>query len=400
MFTTVAYETAFGHIDPGPLLADDDGSDDSDVDMLQNWQQEQDGGVGRDSTEEEQGNDMKGEERGDPEDLSEEGSIQYDLVSQMAEHRMVIAIDFGTTFSSVAYSVLAAGTSPDQISLHHVRCIGRYPGYEPVPGVPPDLRFDVPTELWYDDGSVERLRLRTLYHDDDDAYRQPEGQSDSESSSTDDDLVQLESSHFEEDETASGQAASTATAPTTQFWGYEVQQRLASIDIHRDDARPLTRFKLNLEHKKVTEKIEKTQDLKTEMRGALKNLIQKKIIRHESDIYTDYLTHLLRHTKTQLLLSNDLRPNMLFQFVLCVPAKWPTSGCRTMQVALEKAVTAAELDERADQGVHDMFMISEPEAAAECILAETNSGILVGKTPTFSSHVLTRSIAWRNDRHR
>jgi hypothetical protein len=398
MSSAVAYESTFSHIDPGPLLAYDDESEDSDFDMFQNGQQEQDEYMERDNTEEERGNDMKGEERSYPEDVSEEEPMQYDLVSQMSEHRMIIAIDFGTTFSSVAYSVLPAGTSPDQVSLHHVRCIGRYPGYEPVPGVPLDYRYDVPTELWYDDGSVERLRLRTLHHDDD-AYQQHDEQSDSESSSCDDDLTQLVTTPLEEDETPSSQAASTHTAPATQFWGYEVQQRLNSIDIHTDDARPLTRFKLNLEQKKETEDMEKTKDLKTEMRGALKDLIKKKIIRHESDVYTDYLTHLLRHTKTQLLLSNDLRPNMVFQFVLCVPAKWPTSGCRIMQTALEKAVTAAELDEHADQGAHDIFMISEPEAAAECILAETNSGILVGVIPIFSLYMLTVTIAWRDNRY-
>lgn len=376
MSTTTAYVTAYGHIDPGPLPAYEEGTEDADSEMLLNGVGEGNEDMERDDVQEEQGHDMEAKERSEPAEVREGRPMQFDLVSRMDEHRIIIAIDFGTTFSSVAYAVLPAGTSPDQIDLRHVRCIGNYPGYEPVPGAL-DFRHDVPTELWYDDGSIERNRMRTL-HDDDDAHLSDDEQS--ETSSSDDEPTELDSIHFEEDAIASGQPPSVRTTPATQFWGYGVQQRLNNINIHRDDARPLTRFKLNLEHKKETEEKQKTKDLRTDMRVILKTLIKKKIIRNETDIYTDYLTHLLRHTKTQLLLSNDLRPNMLFQFVLCVPAKWPTSGCRTMQSALEKAVTAIEMGEHANQGVHDIFMISEPEAAAECILAEANSGIFVGLT--------------------
>jgi hypothetical protein len=95
------------------------------------------------------------------------------------------------------------------------------------------------------------------------------------------------------------------------------------------------------------------------------------------DAYTHYLTHLLEHTQQQLLISNELHSDMPIQFVLCVPAKWPMSGCRTMQLAFEQAVNKVGLGERAERSIYNMFMISEPEAAAECILAEARSEVFV-----------------------
>ncbi|KAF3049353.1 hypothetical protein E8E11_004565 [Didymella keratinophila] len=99
-------------------------------------------------------------------------------------------------------------------------------------------------------------------------------------------------------------------------------------------------------------------------------LRNKGIIHKDTDIYEHFLEDLLDHTKTQLQQSNELHPKKLLQFVLCVPAKWPVSACRVMQEALEKAVKVVGLSENAQEDVCNLFMISEPEAAAECILAE------------------------------
>jgi hypothetical protein len=86
--------------------------------------------------------------------FEETDASNHDLLNDLKEDRIVIAIDFGTTFSSVAYVIIPKGVSPDHVDLRHVRCIGNYPSYQPLPGVL-DFRNDVPTELWYDDGSLD-----------------------------------------------------------------------------------------------------------------------------------------------------------------------------------------------------------------------------------------------------
>jgi hypothetical protein len=297
----------------------------------------------------------------------ESSTVRGDPIENTQVDRLVISIDFGTTFSSVAYAIVPRGTDASEINIRDVQCIGNYPGYEPPPGMP-DVRQDVPTELWYD--------YTALNHNLASAHMM--GAMETTDSSSGDDSSDSERSQFEED----AELAFDGFKPTTkhnqvhvtQHWGFGVQQRLGMIDMTRDDARPLTRFKLGLDTTELTE------DIRTDLNLILQTLVKKKIIRSKSDIYADFLTHLLSHTKDELLLQNILQSNMVVQFVLCVPAKWPMNACRIMQTALEQAVKAVQLSERAEFGVHNLFMISEPEAAAECIFAEEHRDnyILVG----------------------
>jgi hypothetical protein len=336
MPSRLAYDGICSHIDPGPLPDFEEEAQDVDMDTPMEdgdlWVR--DAGVGLSNgdlglEEREQGTDIGRLEENT--EVEGERAMDHDPVSNVHRERIIISIDFGTTFSSVAYVVLPAGDSPEDIDLRRVRCVDNYPGYEPVPGVI-DNRHDVPTELWYDDGSVERERQHHhLLQGNDDDEQQSNDEDDASSTSSDGETTEIDESHFEDDGAAGTQQPTACLARATQYWGYQVQHRLNTTNVHRDQARPLTRFKLNLEHKKATEEKQETQDLRTDMRGILKNLIKKRIISNETDIYTDYLTHLLKHTKTQLELYDDLRPGMLFQFVLCVPAKWPMNGCRIMQ---------------------------------------------------------------------
>ncbi|KAH7378746.1 hypothetical protein BKA66DRAFT_610262 [Pyrenochaeta sp. MPI-SDFR-AT-0127] len=310
---------------------------------------------------------------GDEKEFDDDDSMETDPISNVHEDRIVIAIDFGTTFSSVAYTILPKGMRAEDVNVRRVKCIGNYPGYDPLPGIQ-EPRQDVPTELWYDE---ERLRPQRD-HFSNAAHDEEQSHSENEPSDSDDGPSEGEESQFEDD---GGREAKVSTpekkvhtSGVTQYWGFGVQQRLSLTQIPRDDARPLSRFKLNLDEKKETE------DVRADLKDILKALTRKRIIKSPTDIYAHYLTHLLKHTKEQLILSNELHPHMLIQFVLCVPAKWPMNACRIMQIALEEAVKQAGFGEQANHSVHNMFMISEPEAAAECILAEEKSDLYRGET--------------------
>ncbi|KAF1849715.1 uncharacterized protein K460DRAFT_360566 [Cucurbitaria berberidis CBS 394.84] len=337
----------YDHFDPGPEPTLEEYSQDTDVEM----------------TVEE-----------DAQDTGEGDVMEHDPISNIEENRIIVAIDFGTTFSSVAYAVLPWGMPAERVDIQMVNCIGNYPGYEPPSGVP-DVRQDVPTELWYDDGLLGAQKGH--YNNAADEYR-PADSDDEDPSSSDNDNSESGQSQFEDDggleANAENQHKKARTTAATQYWGFGVQKRLSMTDIPRDDARPLRRFKLNLDRK------EETEDVRTDLRMILKSLTRRKIIKSPTDIYAHYLTHLLRHTKEQLLLSNELKPEMFVQFVLCVPAKWPMNACRIMQNALEEAVQESGLAERANCSLHDLFLISEPEAAAECILAEARSELYRAET--------------------
>jgi hypothetical protein len=309
---------------------------------------------------------------------TDEHEMDHGRISNVHEDRMIIAIDFGTTFTSVAYTVIPRGASPEDVDISHVKCIGNYPGYEPPPGKQ-DFREDVPTELWYDHGRTGSAGQRSV-NTSNDGYQSLV--SDEEVSSSDDDESEDQESRLQFDDSngvedlAKTQTRATAPSTAKQYWGYEVQQKLNVMNAPRDEARPLTRIKLNLVSNSETDHI------RDELRSTLTALRKRGIIDKDTDIYRHYLTHLLNHTKEQLLSSNDLQQDMLIEFVLCVPAKWPVTACRVMQTALEEAVKDVGLSKNAEDDVCNLFMISEPEAAAECILAEAGSELYV----SFSDH--------------
>lgn len=338
-------QALYDHFDPGPEPAYEDDFPDPDIEMTI--------------------------EEDEPE-VTEVDCMEHDLVSHVEKDRIVIAIDFGTTFSSVAYTVLPKGVLPDQINVRQVKCIGNYPDYEPPFGIP-DLRQDVPTELWYDDDHLGSRRGRRSYAVDHD---QCGGSAEEYVSSSDDDFTDSEQSQSEDNTNEEADRAtqndSIHLLGTMQYWGFGVQKKLDMAHITRDNARPLTRFKLLLDQK------EETDEVRSDLKAILRSLKRRRIINSETDIYAHYLTHLLKHTKEQLHLSKELHQEMLVQFVLCVPAKWPVNGCRIMQAALEVAVKESGMGDQANSSIHDMFMISEPEAAAECILAEGRSELFVG----------------------
>jgi hypothetical protein len=305
--------------------------------------------------------------------ITGEHGMDHNPISNVHEDRMIIAIDFGTTFTSVAYTILQKDVSPETVDISQVKCIGNYPGYEPPPGVQ-DFRQDVPTELWYDDGRTGSWRQRSVNTSDD---GHQSSVSDDEDSSSDDYEFEDQESRLQFDDSngvedlAKTQTRATAPSTAEQYWGYQVQQKLNVMNAPRDEARPLTRIKLNL----VSDR--NTDHIRDELRSTLTSLRKRGIIEKDTDIYKHYLKHLLHHTKAQLLLSNELQQDMLIEFVLCVPAKWPVTACRVMQTALEEAVKDVGLSKKAEDDVCNLFMISEPEAAAECILAEAGSELYV-----------------------
>lgn len=290
-----------------------------------------------------------------------------------SSNRLIVAFDFGTTFSSVAYAPVSDMMPRDTVDITDVRCIARYPDDRPQPGVTFgwEPREDVPTELWYSLPQTpkhKQLAHQTIQISEAESMDEDPTMSDTSSEfscSFPDDADNLEN----EEETTRGNGGRSDPL----FWGFGVQKQLNNIDIPKDGTRRITRFKLMLD-----EKSEETKDIRAELLPILKNLKRSKLIKYNTDVINDYLEQLFRHTKDELRRLNEYNVNIPIEFVLCVPAVWPSRACRAMQAAMGSAAERSELGSLVEGCLDNLFIISEPEAAAACVLAEDNNDIYVG----------------------
>jgi hypothetical protein len=158
------------------------------------------------------------------------------------------------------------------------------------------------------------------------------------------------------------------------FWGFGVQKQLKNIDIPKDGTRRLARFKLMLDENSTA-----TESIRAELSLVLRNLKKSRLIKQDTDVISDYLEQLFKHTKDELRRLNEYSSSIPIEFVLCVPAVWPSRACRVMQAAMSAAAERSELGSLVNGSLDNLFIISEPEAAAACVLAEDNNNdIYVG----------------------
>ena len=279
----------------------------------------------------------------------------------------IIAIDFGTTFSSVAYLGYYDAKERGRAVAASVDCIDCYP-YDPYDNAG---CYDVPTELWYS----QRIWRPPPRHRDT-VDRQHDG----------DDGGPAEDNH-QYTNTGSG---SNGTSGSSQqpyapphaensrapvFWGYGVQDQLLEADYNTDHSRHLSRFKLILDESKHTEKIR--NGLSTSC-AILKKML---LINKDTDLIADYLTQLLQHTKKRLSDGEEYTAASAIEFVLCIPAVWKSEGVRQMEEALTTAVANTGLGKLHFGSIDNLFIVSEPEGAAAWFLSQQKTRLKVGSGP-------------------
>jgi hypothetical protein len=282
--------------------------------------------------------------------------------------RLIVAVDFGTTFSSVAYARVKKGTQPSRIGYSTIKCVDRYPEYKPPLGAS-DSREDVPTELWYHPepdlapSSSQNLGPTTSSVDGfgiNWTSRYP---------SSDEEIMSCTSLQDAEVEEKSDVNNPQASRP--ECWGFGVQRQLDKVDIPKDNEGRIANFKLLLDDS------EATKDIRANLTPIINHLKRTKLIQKEEDLFAHYLTHLLQNAKQHLSEQGVLEDDTPVEFVLCVPAKWPIKGRRVLQTALKSAVKDVRLGKQNEDGGLDLFIVAEPEAAAACVLAEDRAEILV-----------------------
>ncbi|KAH6646709.1 hypothetical protein BKA67DRAFT_524621 [Truncatella angustata] len=287
------------------------------------------------------------------------GGLLDDISDQRLSKRLIVAVDFGTTYSCVSFVALEAGEAPDYLPLDRIETIGNYPN---------DLNFDskdemenqVPTELMYP--------LNRNFRDQDDLppLENNEGitgvgtEDEGDGSIPGQPIPITDANENGEDMDMDGLFESDSLQ-----WGYSVHEARSIPAIHiNPNNRPLSRFKLLLDESPMTRTI---RDDLNQTIGLLK---RKRIIQKPLQVIADFLTCLLRHTKTELV-NKGYDDNWKVEMVLCVPAIWTQKGCRNMQTAMAYAMEKARFigADFQNNSIENLFIVSEPEAAAAYVLA-------------------------------
>ncbi|KAI1373890.1 hypothetical protein F4677DRAFT_461746 [Hypoxylon crocopeplum] len=293
--------------------------------------------------------------------------------------RLIISVDFGTTYSAVSYVTLSPGEVAEEVSLKRIESIDRYPGASHR-ATGDRMVNEVPTEVIYplDRNFRRNHELEIVEYDDARPTSEtPEAPGQMQNIAEDIEMAGTEA------DAADGSSESDLGLEFELgldgrfHWGYQVHEVLDLPQAHTGNAtRALSRFKLLLDTSEVTDEVRK------HLSPTLEELMKKKIIMNPLSPIADYLTCLLRHTEAKLR-SKGVDESYDIEIVLCVPPIWSQRACRDMQAAMSSAVQTSgflgigiESDdmETPNTSIENLFIVSEPEAAAAYVLMD-NPGI-------------------------
>ncbi|KAF7891902.1 hypothetical protein EAF00_008204 [Botryotinia globosa] len=283
------------------------------------------------------------------------------------QDKVVIGLDYGTTFTSVSYSIVPINCSNMKGSADNVLSVINWPS-----DVENGDRKQVPTESWYSPDPVERHR-----NDEDEIF--------------DENLFDL--SHGLHPLLLSGADWDALNEPEMEdglsvhfLWGYSVPYQIYKANSTRSQRRLMKRAKLMLVDTEYT-----NEDRKG-LRSTLTGLLKEGIIRRhgkrsktESDMWdavdpiSDYIVKVLQHTKEQLKILHGFTDQTPVDFVMTVPTVWSPEASRVLQTSVKAAIQATTFGNPWVTTADSIFLISEPEAAATFLL-ERSEDISLGET--------------------
>ncbi|KAB5518088.1 hypothetical protein GE09DRAFT_1045090 [Coniochaeta sp. 2T2.1] len=289
-----------------------------------------------------------------PEEVPDE--LLDDLDINPHARRLIIAVDFGTTYSAVSYTVLEGADPVRYLDLDRIRSIQGFP--DAWNWGEDSMKCEVPTEVIY---PLDRKFREKENLDNTD---EGEGQ---DTFTTDPNRI-ADSIQFRDFERLAvfGQIGSfdadhMSIDESTSFrWGYGAHEAWRFPTTHSDPKnKALSRFKLLLDNSPMTDAIR--DDLKL----TLDELKRRKIIKEPLHVIVDFLTCLLRHTQSELETAG-FDDSYSKEIVLCVPAIWSQKACRDMQTAMARAMGQARFEgvDVQNNSIENLFIVSEPEAAA------------------------------------
>ncbi|KAK8130804.1 hypothetical protein PG999_003184 [Apiospora kogelbergensis] len=275
--------------------------------------------------------------------------------------KLIIAIDFGTTYSCVSFAAIQDGEKPEYLVHSRIESIENYPD-DQDPNAASPMKKQVPTELMYPKTADFRAK-----EDLDDL---------GDSDKSQDELPDLDETRDVDEDGDVNMADANGkimaqylkdllTQKSAIDWGYSVHQSRSLPKVHSDPTnKPLARFKLLLDTSPMTEEV------RDSLKDTVHSLQKRRIIKKPLQLIADFLTCLLRHTKTELA-DQGYDDSWPLELVLCVPAIWTQKACRDMQSALAAAMKKAKFAgvDVQNNSIENLFIVSEPEAAAAYVLA-------------------------------
>ncbi|ESZ92420.1 hypothetical protein SBOR_7179 [Sclerotinia borealis F-4128] len=284
--------------------------------------------------------------------------------------KVIVGLDYGTTFTSISYSIVPIDSGNIKGSANDVMSIVNWPD-----DGDDGEKKQLPTESWYSPEPIERHRNDQAEIFDENLFDSFQGQHPLIFSRTGGDTINESEDTEMEDELS-----------VNFLWGYGVPYQLYNAHSARSQRRLVKRAKLMLVQTEYT-----NEDRKG-LRGTFTGLLREGIIRRhgkrskaESDMWdavdpiSDYLVKILQHTKEQLKLLRGFTDQTTVDFVMTVPTVWSPEASRVLQTSVKAAILATTFGTPGGTTADNIFIISEPEAAATFLL-ENSEDISLGET--------------------
>ncbi|KAM0247835.1 hypothetical protein ACHAP5_003845 [Fusarium lateritium] len=258
--------------------------------------------------------------------------------------RAYVAVDFGETNSAVSYAFVPEGTPSETISPKHVQTIRNYPSGMVTSKSDP-MRLEVPTQLLYPQGWAFRP------------------------------LDELRAAPPELGVAGDGDGDSQMNDGAQLLWGYQVLEETMQVTTHSGNGDTLLYgFKVFMDRAYSDETprhhvIEALSRLGENSPGRKIQVPEMLLL-----VTIDFLTRLLKHAKSQIMQKKFTITSS--EIVICVPVIWSQRAIRNMQTCISIAAKLAGFPgvRHEDDCIGNVFIVSEPEAAATWLLAH-GSGI-------------------------
>lgn len=331
---------------------------------------------------------------------------------------ITVAIDFGTTYSAVAFSKNGDNSRPI------ITVIKNYP-YDPMRnGI---KACQVPTESWYTDDCSTTTPPTTTSSGISSNYGESESESESEVNYDQymEEIMDNQGPEFDNDQSMAEDRMDLIDSAENDLqalcWGFGVRSKLKG-DMPRSHYNHVANSKLLLDkmedtatarrleqQAKKANSILRSQEtirmrsgllpknsLKTrsgllipsakipyssppiqigdedtandddELCTLLQKLKRSEHIESEVDVITHFLTQLMRHVKRQLTVVHEISCSAPIRYVFSVPVTWKPIALLEMQNAMKIAIKTAGLGT-----MDDLFLVTEPEAAMNYSIQKT-----------------------------
>ena len=261
--------------------------------------------------------------------------------------KFYIAVDYGTTYSAVSFVSLAPGEDPEKVKPGRIKNIMNYPKDPRVYG---HIAREVPTESCYLNPSEQH----NGYHENEERSQMWRNYDDSGNDEDSDDVPPYEDNELED------------SAPSGDMhWGYRVQDTLGRpnktslAELKKGRVRRAKLLLVDSEHAETD---------REQLLRAIQHVKGMKRIKKNEDVIRDFLTELFRHVKDELETNHGYTDQCAVEFILCVPPIWSSKASRTMHNTMTAALRKSGFIRKSSKSIHNLFIVSEPEAAATFIL--------------------------------